>query len=239
MSEIAKQVNHLAIIMDGNGRWAQARNLERSAGHKAGAENVLKIMRAVKEFNIKYLTLYAFSTENWKRPAEEVGGLMKLLKEFTFHQLPAMQKENVRLNAIGRIDALPDAARLGLRAAMNATRNNTAGVLTLALNYGGRAELVDAAKKFAQDVKAGKISPEELDENSFGSYLYDPELPEPDLVIRTSGELRISNFMLWEMAYSELYVTSVLWPDFDRSELQKALESFGGRKRRFGGVVNK
>lgn len=236
MSDNSFGVNHLAIIMDGNGRWAQARGLERSAGHKAGAENVLKIMRSVKEFGIKYLTLYAFSTENWKRPAEEVGGLMKLLKEFTFNQLPAMQKEDVRLNAIGRLDALPDAARLGLLAAMKATRNNRSGVLTLALNYGGRAELVDAAVKFAQEVKAGRVTPEALDENMFEKYLYDPELPPPELVVRTSGELRISNFLLWQMAYSELYITDVLWPDFDRHELQKALESFRGRDRRFGGV---
>ncbi|MBE6380531.1 MAG: isoprenyl transferase [Lentisphaerae bacterium] len=236
MSDNSFGVNHLAIIMDGNGRWAQARGLERSAGHKAGAENVLKIMRSVKEFGIKYLTLYAFSTENWKRPAEEVGGLMKLLKEFTFNQLPAMQKEDVRLNAIGRLDALPDAARLGLLAAMKATRNNRSGVLTLALNYGGRAELVDAAVKFAQEVKAGRVAPDALDENMFEKYLYDPELPPPELVVRTSGELRISNFLLWQMAYSELYITDVLWPDFDRHELQKALESFRGRDRRFGGV---
>ena len=236
MSDNSFGVNHLAIIMDGNGRWAQARGLERSAGHKAGAENVLKIMRSVKEFGIKYLTLYAFSTENWKRPAEEVGGLMKLLKEFTFNQLPAMQKEDVRLNAIGRLDALPDAARLGLLAAMKATRNNRSGVLTLALNYGGRAELVDAAVKFAQEVKAGRVTPDALDENMFEKYLYDPELPPPELVVRTSGELRISNFLLWQMAYSELYITDVLWPDFDRHELQKALESFRGRDRRFGGV---
>jgi undecaprenyl diphosphate synthase len=239
MSDAAKKVNHLAIIMDGNGRWAQSRGLERTAGHKAGADNVLKIMSAVKKFDIRYLTLYAFSTENWKRPAAEVTALMKLLKEFTFHQLPMIQKENVRLNAIGRLDDLPEASRLALLGAMKATRNNTAGVLTLALNYGGRSEIVDAARRFAEAVKAGKADPAELDEKLFAGYLYDPELPDPDLVIRTSGELRISNFLLWEMAYSELYVTDVLWPDFDENELAKALDSFGSRKRRFGGVENK
>jgi undecaprenyl diphosphate synthase len=239
MSDAAKKVNHLAIIMDGNGRWAQSRGLERTAGHKAGADNVLKIMSAVKKFDIRYLTLYAFSTENWKRPAAEVTALMKLLKEFTFHQLPMIQKENVRLNAIGRLDDLPEASRLALLGAMKATRNNTAGVLTLALNYGGRSEIVDAARRFAEAVKAGKADPAELDEKLFADYLYDPELPDPDLVIRTSGELRISNFLLWEMAYSELYVTDVLWPDFDENELAKALDSFGSRKRRFGGVENK
>ena len=239
MSENSKKVEHLAIIMDGNGRWAQSRGLERTAGHKAGADNVLKIMSAVKKFDIRYLTLYAFSTENWKRPAAEVTALMKMLKEFTFHQLPALQKENVRLNAIGRLDDLPEASRLALLGAMKATRNNTAGVLTLALNYGGRSEIVDAARCFAEAVKAGKADPAELDEKLFAGYLYDPELPDPDLVIRTSGELRISNFLLWEMAYSELYVTDVLWPDFDENELAKALDSFGSRKRRFGGVENK
>ena len=238
MSEKAKTVSHLAIIMDGNGRWAQSRNLERTAGHKAGADNVLKIMSAVKKFNIKYLTLYAFSTENWKRPAAEVTALMKLLKEFTVNQLPALQRENVRLNAIGRLDDLPEISRLALLAAMKATRNNTSGVLTLALNYGGRSEIVDAARRFAEAVKAGKADPAQLDEKLFADYLYDPTLPDPDLVIRTSGELRISNFLLWEMAYSELYITDVLWPDFDENELAKALDSFGSRNRRFGGVAN-
>lgn len=236
MSERSSRVNHLAIIMDGNGRWAQARNLERTAGHRAGADNVLEIMRAAKEFGIRYLTLYAFSTENWKRPAAEVGALMKLLQEFLFKQLPAMQKENVRLNAIGRLDDLPEPARLALLGAMKATRNNTGGVLTLALNYGGRAEIVDAAKKLINAVKAGSIAPEEINEQSFSSFLYDPELPDPDLVIRTSGELRISNFLLWEMAYSELYISDVMWPDFDRGKLAEALESYSSRNRRFGGV---
>ena len=239
MSDKSLQVNHLAIIMDGNGRWAQARGLERTAGHKAGAENVLKIMRAAQKFNIRYLTLYAFSTENWKRPAAEVGALMKLLQEFLLHQLPAMQKENVRLNAIGRLDALPEPARLSLLAAMKATRSNSAGVLTLALNYGGRAEITDAARKIAQAAVKGEIDPDKLDENAFASFLYDPELPDADLVIRTSGELRISNFLLWQLAYSELYISDVMWPDFDENELQKALDSFARRNRRFGGVESK
>ena len=239
MSEKPSAVQHLAIIMDGNGRWAQSRNLERTAGHKAGADNVLRIMQACREQGIKYLTLYAFSTENWKRPAAEVGALMKLLHDFIFHKLPDLQKENVRLNAIGRLEALPDAARLALLGAIKATWDNTGGVLTLALNYGGRAELTDAAKKLAQDVKQGKIAVEDVNEDTLKSYLYDPELPDPELVIRTSGELRISNFLLWQMAYSELYISNVMWPDFDEKELQKALDSFGSRNRRFGGVNNK
>ena len=239
MSETLSRVRHLAIIMDGNGRWAQSRGLERTAGHRAGADNVLEIMRAAKESGIKYLTLYAFSTENWKRPAAEVGALMKLLQEFLFNQLPAMQKENVRLNAIGRLDKLPEAARLSLLGAMKATAGNTGGVLTLALNYGGRAEIVDAAKKLVKAVKNGEADLEKLDEKAFASFLYDPGLPDPDLVIRTSGELRISNFLLWEMAYSELYISDVMWPDFDRNELKKALESYNSRNRRFGGVEKK
>ena len=239
MSDKSNKVDHLAIIMDGNGRWAQSRGLERTAGHRAGADNVLEIMRAAKEFGIKYLTLYAFSTENWKRPAAEVGALMKLLQEFLCKQLPAMQKENVRLNAIGRLDDLPEAARLSLIGAMKATAGNTGGVLTLALNYGGRAEIVDAAKKLVKAVKNGEADLEKLDEKVFGNFLYDPGLPDPDLVIRTSGELRISNFLLWEMAYSELYISDVMWPDFDRNELKKALESYNSRNRRFGGVEKK
>ena len=239
MSKISGKVNHLAIIMDGNGRWAEARNLERTAGHRAGADNVLKIMQAAKEFDIKYLTLYAFSTENWKRPAAEVGALMKLLQEFIFKQLPFMQKENVRLNAIGRLNDLPEAARLSLLGAMKATANNTGGVLTLALNYGGRSEIVDAAKKLIAAVKDGRIAPEEIDETTFQQFLYAPELPDPDLVIRTSGELRISNFLLWEMAYSELYISNVMWPDFDCNELKKALEAYSSRNRRFGGIEKK
>lgn len=239
MSERPSDVQHLAIIMDGNGRWAQSRDLPRTAGHKAGADNVIRILQAVKELNIKYLTLYAFSTENWKRPAAEVSALMQLLHDFIFHKLPELQKENVRLNAIGRLEALPDAARLALQRAMKATAQNTGSVLTLALNYGGRAELADAASKIAQAVQRGQLSVDQINEDTFARYLYDPQLPEPELVIRTSGELRISNFMLWQMAYSELYIADVMWPDFDRDELLKALTSYRSRSRRFGGVENK
>ena len=239
MSDPAGKVNHLAIIMDGNGRWAQARGLERTAGHRAGADNVLEIMHAAGEYGIRYLTLYAFSTENWKRPAAEVGALMQLLQDFLFKQLPAMQKENVKLNAIGRLNDLPEPARLALLGAMKATAANTGSVLTLALNYGGRAEIVDAAKKLISAVKSGDFDPEKLDEKSFGEFLYDATLPDPDLVIRTSGELRISNFLLWEMAYSELYISDVMWPDFDRKEMAKALDSYNSRNRRFGGVEKK
>ncbi|MBO5721674.1 MAG: di-trans,poly-cis-decaprenylcistransferase, partial [Lentisphaeria bacterium] len=166
MSDNAFNIKHLAIIMDGNGRWASARGLERSAGHRAGAENVLRIVKAAEKFNIKYLTLYAFSTENWKRPAGEIAGLMKLLQDFLQKQLPVLHKENVRLNAIGRLDDLPAAVRASLLAAMRLTEKNDGGVLTLALNYGGRAEIVDAAKKLIKEVKAGNLDPEKLDEKS-------------------------------------------------------------------------
>ena len=239
MSENNFNVNHVAIIMDGNGRWAQSRGLERTEGHKAGADNVLHIIQACQDFGIKYLTLYAFSTENWKRPADEVSALMSLLQKFLTLHLEKLQKYNIRLNVLGRISELPIAARMKLESAIKATAGNNGAVLTLALNYGGRAEIVDAAKKFAEAVKAGKIDPAKLDEQAFSRFLYDPELPDPELVIRTSGELRISNFLIWEMAYSEIYVTDVFWPDFNKSEFKKALESFGGRKRRFGGLDKK
>lgn len=235
-SEKTKQLNHLAIIMDGNGRWAQARNLPRSEGHRAGADNVLEIVKSCRKFNIKYLTLYAFSTENWKRPAAEVNALMLLLGEFIDKKLKFMQQENIRFNAIGRLSGLPESAGKKLLYAMEQTRNNSGNVLTLALNYGGRPEIADAARKIALAVKNGTLDVESIDEAAFGRFLYDPELPDPDLVIRTSGELRLSNFLLWQMAYSELYVTDVLWPDFKEKELQSALQAFAGRDRRFGGV---
>ena len=239
MSEEFTGIDHLAIIMDGNGRWAQARNLPRTAGHRAGADNVLEIVKCCQKYNIKYLTLYAFSTENWKRPAAEVNALMMLLSEFIDKQLRFMEQQNLRFNAIGRLEGLPETARKKLQSAMECTRSNTGGVLTLALNYGGRSEIADAAKRLAEDIKANRLQVEDINEQSFGKYLYDPTLPEPDLLIRTSGELRLSNFLLWQLAYSELYITDVFWPDFKEAELLKALESFAGRNRRFGGINQK
>ena len=239
MSDNAFNIKHLAIIMDGNGRWASARGLERSAGHRAGAENVLRIVKAAEKFNIKYLTLYAFSTDNWKRPAGEIAGLMKLLQDFLQKQLPVLHKENVRLNAIGRLDDLPAAVRASLLAAMRLTEKNDGGVLTLALSYGGRAELTDAVKKMIKAAKAGELDENCIDEKCVAGYLYDPELPDPELVIRTSGEMRTSNFLLWQMAYSELYVSSVMWPDFGEAELLEALKAYQQRDRRFGGLAKK
>ncbi len=236
MNEDNYGVNHLAVIMDGNGRWAQSRGLERTQGHQAGAETVFKLLEAAQKFHIHYLTLYAFSTENWTRPVAEVNALMKLLQDFLFKYLPTLQKKDIKLNAIGRLEQLPAAARQSLLAAMKSTRDNRSGVLTLALNYGGRAELTDAAVRLARAVQRGELAPEDIDEKQMTKYLYDPELPDPELMIRTSGELRISNFLLWQLAYSELYITDVMWPDFDENELRKALESFGKRSRRFGAV---
>ena len=225
---------HVAIIMDGNGRWAQRRGLPRTAGHKKGAEAVDRIITAAGELGIEYLTLYAFSTENWKRSKAEVSALMELLERYLIHKTPRMQKENIRLKAIGRIDQLPETTAAKLRESIAATAGNTGQTLVLALNYGGRPEIADAARAIAAKVAAGELTPDQVDEACVAAHLYEPELPEVDLMIRTSGELRLSNFLLWELAYSELYVTDVLWPDFDKEELSRALESFGTRERRFG-----
>ena len=227
-------MEHIAIIMDGNGRWAESRGLTRSDGHKAGADNISRIADAAREFGIKYLTLYAFSTENWKRPPAEVAFLMKLVSEITEGRLPDMMKNNVRLRTIGRTEDLPLPARKSLLKCIKETENNTGLTLNIALSYGGRAEIVDAVNKIISEKGPGA----KIDEKEFAKYLYAPDIPDPDLLIRTSGELRLSNFMLWELSYSEIYVTETHWPDFDKAEFQKALDSFGKRKRRFGGVVS-
>ena len=225
-------MEHIAIIMDGNGRWAEARGLSRSDGHKAGADNISRIADAAREFGIKYLTLYAFSTENWKRPPAEVAFLMGLISEITEKQLPQMMKNNVRLRTIGRTQDLPLPARKSLLKCIEETKNNTGLTLNIALSYGGRAEITDAVNKILAEKKPG----EKIDEKEFTKYLYAPDIPDPDLLIRTSGELRLSNFLLWQLSYSEIYVTETHWPDFDKEALQKALDSFGKRKRRFGGL---
>jgi len=225
-------IQHVAIIMDGNGRWATARGLTRSDGHRAGARQIGKVVEAAMKFGIKYMTVYAFSTENWKRPAAEVGVLMELIREFTSKELPDMMKNGIRLRSIGRTDDLPVVSRMALKSAIAATSKNTAFTLTVALSYGGRAEIVDAVNKLLKERK----SDEPVTEEEFRSYLYDPELPDPELMIRTSGELRLSNFLLWQLSYSELYVTQTHWPDFGEEELKKALDAYAGRDRRFGGV---
>ncbi|MEA4862170.1 MAG: polyprenyl diphosphate synthase [Victivallaceae bacterium] len=226
---------HVAIIMDGNGRWAAARGLARAEGHRAGSANVERVLDAARAAGVEFLTLYAFSTENWKRSPQEVGALMQLLGEFLDSKRPLFMEKNVRLLTVGRTDDLPFPVRNRLLGVIESTRNNTAGTLILALSYGGRAEIVDAARRLASAAARGDLKPEKIDETAFAKCLYHPEIPDPDLMIRTSGEMRISNFMLWQLAYAELYVTPVLWPDFDETEFNRALEDYSRRDRRFGG----
>lgn len=225
---------HLAIIMDGNGRWAKARLLPRIMGHRRGVQTVRLIVEECSKIGIGYLTLFAFSAENWSRPKSEVRSLMTLLKKYIRMELPRMMRNNIRFNVIGNRSDLPADVAAGLDDAMAVTAANSGMVLTLALSYGSRQELLQAARRIAADVGSGRISPEELSEDSFARYLYTAGLPDPDLLVRTSGEMRISNFLLWQLAYTELYFTDVNWPDFDRDELYKALADYQQRERRFG-----
>jgi undecaprenyl diphosphate synthase len=229
------KLRHVAIIMDGNGRWAKQHNKERLQGHQAGAEAVERVIIAANEIGLQYLTLYAFSTENWKRSASEVNGLMKLLSEFLDNKLGVLHENDIRLKTIGRTNELPVYVRKKLLKAIKETALHQAATLVLALNYGGRAEIADAASQIARDAVAGKINPEKVDEQTFGRYLYDSEIPDPELMIRTSGEFRLSNFLLWQLSYAEIYVSDVLWPDFDSQEFMKAVNDYYGRERRFGG----
>ena len=231
----ARIPRHVAIIMDGNGRWAARHGVERVEGHRKGALAVKQLVENLADTGIEYVTLYAFSTENWKRSKEEVDALMELLCEFIDANLNIMLEKGLRLLATGRIDGLPEKSRERLKLAIAKTASNTRATLILALNYGGRAEIVDAAKKIASEVAAETLRPDEIDETLFAKNLYLPEIPDPDLLIRTSGELRLSNFLLWELSYSEIYVTDTLWPDFDKAELEKAIAAYGTRNRRFGG----
>jgi len=235
LEESSNKLRHIAIIMDGNGRWAERNGLKRIDGHKAGEKTVRRVMDLAKEYNIEYLTLYAFSTENWNRSEEEVSGLMKLLASSIKSNLDDMHKSGVRIRLSGRIDGLPLFTRKALMHAERKTAENREGNLILALNYGGRAEIADATKRVAEDIKRGKIRVEDIDEDLFSSYLYLPSVPDPDLLIRTSGECRISNFLNWEIAYSELWFTDTLWPDFGRDDFEKALFSYYNRERRYGG----
>ena len=223
---------HVAIIMDGNGRWAESRSLPRAEGHRQGSLQVETVLDAAEKLGIKYVTLYAFSTENWKRSPAEVLALMKLLKQFSTERLPRMMEKNIRLRVIGRITDIPLFARQKLLEAVEKTSKNNGNVLTLALSYGGRAEIVDAVNRILKEKPDAEIT-----EETFRNYLYAPDIPDPDLLIRTSGELRLSNFLLWELAYSEIYVTDVLWPDFGEEELKKAVAAYSKRERRFGGRI--
>ncbi len=225
---------HIAIIMDGNGRWAKKRGLPRVFGHKKGVDSVRNIVRASAEFGIKYLTLYVFSSENWQRPENEIKQLMKLLEDLLIKEEPELNKNNVRVRSIGQLERLPDKVRENLNYMIDKTKNNTGLVLVLSLSYGGRNEIIDAIKKLDKEKKNLEVlTPEE-----FAKYLYDPTIPDPDLMIRTAGEKRTSNYLLWQSAYTELYFTDVLWPDFDKSELFLAIEDYSKRKRRFGRVLD-
>jgi undecaprenyl diphosphate synthase len=220
--------------MDGNGRWAKKRSLNRIRGHREGADSVRDIVRVCREVGIEVLTLYAFSTENWRRPQTEVSALMKLLKDFLKSELAEMMENDIRLNGIGDIERFPEDVLKVLREVMGETRENRGMGLNLALSYGGRDEIVKATQEIAAEVKAGQLQPEEITEDLFANYLYTRGMPEPDLLIRTSGEMRISNFLLWQIAYTEIFVTPTLWPDFRRKELIQILLDYEKRERRFG-----
>ncbi len=225
---------HVAIIMDGNGRWARRRGLTRLQGHQEGAKSVQAILEACRKAGVKYLTLYAFSTENWVRPRSEINGLMKLLMQFLKDHEPDLHKHKIRLRAIGRLNDLPRSLQAILRHVMKATESYQSSQLILALSYGGRAEIVHAVREIARGVKAGELKAADVDEAVIARHLYAPDVPDPDLMIRTSGEMRLSNFLLWQLSYTELYATDTLWPDFREEHFFKALAEYGRRQRRFG-----
>ncbi|MFT4538835.1 MAG: undecaprenyl diphosphate synthase [Planctomycetota bacterium] len=228
---------HIAIVMDGNGRWAKARGMPRIHGHRAGVGSVREITTACAKMGVKSLTLYAFSVENWRRPGREVGYLMRLLRVFLHRERKTLMKNDVRLQGLGRLDELPKPAQDALRRTEEMTASNPGMLLRLALSYGSRSELADATKQMCRDAVAGKLDPETIDEESLRAYLYDPETPDPDLMIRTAGEMRISNFLLWQISYSELYVTDLCWPEFRKPQLLEALQSYASRKRKYGGLL--
>lgn len=227
---------HIAIIMDGNGRWAKKRFLPRTAGHKAGVETVRKVITECKRLGIKHVTLYTFSTENWKRPALEVETLMTLLQSYLKKEVEELNINNVKLTAIGDIEKLPKSCLDELKRAMELTKDNDGPNLNLALNYGGRYDITNAVKQISRDIENHKLNSDDITEETIKNYLSTKSIPDPDLVIRTSGEQRLSNFLLWELAYAELYFTDVYWPDFDEKELQKAIYAYQNRDRRFGGL---
>jgi len=226
---------HVAIIMDGNGRWAKQRGLKRVLGHQQGADAVREIVTASREIGIRWLTLYAFSEENWKRPVHEVQALMTLLNRFLKKEIKEMQENGIRLRTIGRTSRLPARTRDILLDTIARTASNRQMTLTLALSYGGRQEILDAVLEIANRVKQGKMTVEDITEQSFSDALYTSGMPDPDLLIRTSGEYRVSNFLLWQISYSEIYVTPTLWPDFNKNEYLRAIENYQQRERRFGG----
>jgi undecaprenyl diphosphate synthase len=227
---------HVAIIMDGNGRWAKQRHLPRIEGHRAGAESARVIIRAAGELGIKYLTLYAFSVENWNRPKDEVDALMKYLVHYLKSETPELNKNNVRLQIIGQVYRLPEGVQECLRRSITTLSKNNGLSLIMALSYGGRTEIVDAVRSIATKVRAGELDPPDITEQVFAQHLYTHNVPDPDLLIRTSGEMRVSNFLLWQISYTELVVTPTLWPDFRKPQFYAALEEYNRRHRRFGGL---
>ncbi len=234
--DLSRLPRHIAIIMDGNGRWAKQRGLPRTAGHKAGAETFRRIATCCRDLGIEHLTVYAFSTENWKRSEEEVGAIMRLLKQYLLEAIESMERDNIRLRFLGDLSAIAPELRSLVERTNEISRHTTGFEADICLNYGGRDEIVRAARAFAADCAAGKAAPEELTEQGFARYLDSHDIPDPELIIRPSGEERISNFLLWQCAYSEFYFCDTLWPDFDETELQKAVAAFQRRDRRFGGV---
>jgi len=225
---------HVAIIMDGNGRWAESRGKSRLEGHRQGLSRVREVVRAANELSIKYLTLYAFSLENWNRPRLEVDGLMSLLMDYLETELDEVDSNGIQLRTIGHKERLSNAVSNSVDAAVERTRDNQNMVLTFALSYGGRAEIVDAVRGLIAAVERGEVDPAQIDEKTFGSYLYDPTLPDPDLLIRTGAEQRVSNFLLWQIAYAEIHVTQTMWPDFHKKNLVDAIHDYQGRERRYG-----
>tara|TARA_R110002096_G_scaffold22386_5_gene72083 strand:+ start:7943 stop:8725 length:783 start_codon:yes stop_codon:yes gene_type:complete len=228
---------HIAVIMDGNGRWARERGMLRIQGHTAGVDSVRQITTACAKMGVGSLTLYAFSAENWARPPREVKYLMRLLRVFMRQERKTLMKNGVRLRCIGRLDDLPPASLKALRATEELTAGNDGMVLRLALSYGSRSEIADGIQRMAQDAKDGTLDPASIDEESLRAYLYDPETPDPDLVIRTADELRLSNFLLWQASYAEIYVTDVCWPDFREPQLLDALRAYAGRRRKYGALL--
>lgn len=229
-SGLARIPRHVAIIMDGNGRWAKARGLSRLAGHRAGTQNIRRVLEACVEYGIEVLTIYAFSTENWGRPDAEVRGLMRLLEETIANQLSELHAKGVRIRHSGSLERISEPLKKKIQEAVELTKGNRRIILNVAFNYGGRAEILNAVRRIIAD----GVPPEEVDEELFSRYLYTAGLPDPDLIIRTAGEMRLSNFLIWQSAYAEYYSTPIYWPDFDGEELRKALEAYAARERRFG-----